>query len=178
MKKRFCPHCGQATVVKQIHEHQRQLCSDERCGFIDWNNPTPVVAAIIRYDKQVLLVHNVAWPPKMLGLVSGFLEANEHPDEAIKREISEETALKTNQLEFLGHYPFPQHNQILFVYHAECQGSIELNEELDRYKLLDINQLQPWEFGTGPAVRDWLQQHREYSASSQGLSILERRTRQ
>ncbi len=92
----------------------------------------------------------------MLGLVSGFLEAREHPDEGIVREILEETNLHTDKLSFLGHYPFAEQNQIILAYHALCSGHIQLNEELDRYKLLDRNALKPWLLGTGPAVRDWL----------------------
>lgn len=152
----FCPRCA-APIEKQTRDgKERHVCSNDSCSFIDWNNPTPVVAVIIEYGQQVMLVHNVGWPPKMLGLVSGFLEADEHPDEAIKREIKEETNLETDSLALIGHYPFSQQNQIIIAYEAKCSGEILLNEELDRYKLLDVEKVIPWEFGTGPAIKDWL----------------------
>lgn len=66
---------------------KRLRCSSGACNFVFWNNPTPVVAAIILIEGQAMLVHHVDWPPKMLGLVTGFLEAGEHPDAAIRREI-------------------------------------------------------------------------------------------
>ena len=160
MKHQFCSQCGQPVQHRSIQGHRRSVCTADGCGHVEWYNPTPVVAAIIRYQGQVLLVHNTDWPPKMLGLVSGFLEFDEHPDAAVKREIKEETNLDTHRLEFIGHYPFPQQNQILLVYAASCDGTITLNEELDRYKLLDVEQLIPWEFGTGPAVKDWLAANR------------------
>ncbi len=153
---KYCPQCGTTTAEQEIGGQLRTVCQSSTCEFIDWRNPTPVVAAIIEYQNQVLLVHNRDWPPKMLGLVSGFLEAEEHPEDAIKREIKEETNLDTQLVEFIGHYPFKQQNQILMVYAAQCSGEIKLNEELDRYKLLSRSKLIPWEFGTGPAVRDWL----------------------
>lgn len=152
----YCPRCASEMREHMKDEKVRHICSSEACGFTDWNNPTPVVAAIIEYESQVLLVHSVGWPPKMLGLVSGFLEADEHPDAAIQREIKEETNLETQALRFLGHYPFSMQNQIIMVYEAKCSGDIQLNEELDRYKLLDVEKVIPWDLGTGPAVKDWL----------------------
>ena len=159
---KYCPLCRSELSKTSVaednsQERPRLVCSSPDCAYTFWNNPTPVVAAIIEYEDQVMLVHHVAWPPKMLALVSGFLEANEHPDEAIKREIKEETALDTEALSFIGHYAFVEQNQILLVYEAKCSGTIALNEELDRYKLLAEEKVVPWPIGTGPAVRDWLQ---------------------
>jgi hypothetical protein len=57
------------------------------CGFTHWNNPTPVLAAVIEYDGQVLLARNAAWPGKMYALITGFMEAGETPQEGIMREI-------------------------------------------------------------------------------------------
>lgn len=152
---KFCPVC-QSELQRGGDDAVRLVCSSVACKYVFWNNPTPVVAAIIEYLGQVLLVHNVEWPPKMLGLVSGFLEANEHPDEAVAREIKEETHLDTGALTFLGHYAFVEQNQLILAYAAECSGEIRLNEELDAYRLIAPEKLKPWEFGTGPAVRDWL----------------------
>ncbi|TNC79957.1 MAG: hypothetical protein C9356_16215 [Oleiphilus sp.] len=70
--------------------------------------------------------------------------------------IQEETNLSTGKLSFIGHYSFVEQNQLIMAYAAECSGEIKLNEELDRYKLLVPENLIPWSFGTGPAVRDWL----------------------
>lgn len=154
---RFCPVCQ--TRLKEDARADgpaRLVCPGESCQYVFWNNPTPVVAAIIVVEGQAMLVHHVEWPAKMLGLVTGFLEAGEHPDGAVKREIKEETNLDTKALRFIGHYMFEQQNQLILAYEAECEGAIRLNEELDRYKLLAPEKLIPWSFGTGPAVRDWL----------------------
>jgi len=154
---KFCPNCANPLDRQTRDSHLRLVCTASDCDFIHWNNPTPVVAAVIEYQEQVLLVHHVGWPPKMLGLVSGFLEAREHPDDAMRREILEETSLRTHRLELLGHYPFPEQNQIIIAYAAGCTGEVSLNDELDRYKLIDPKRVIPWPMGTGPAVKDWLE---------------------
>lgn len=63
------------------------------CGWTHWNNPTPVLAAIVEVNGQVLLARNGAWPEKMFALITGFMEAGESPQEGIAREVKEETNL-------------------------------------------------------------------------------------
>jgi NADH pyrophosphatase NudC (nudix superfamily) len=155
----YCPVCQSELSRETSAEGPvRLVCSGVACQYVFWNNPTPVVAAIIEVEGQVMLVHHVGWPEKMLGLVTGFLEAVEHPDEAVRREIKEETQLDVDALSFIGHYAFVEQNQLILAYHARCSGRIVLNEELDRFKMLSPEKLKPWALGTGPAVRDWLAQ--------------------
>jgi len=162
MSLNYCPKCrSELEHGAEADQVERLKCSNAQCDYVFWNNPTPVVAAIIETQGRVMLVHHVHWPKKMLGLVSGFLESCEHPDEAIKREITEETALQVDALEFIGLYTFAQQNQLIIAYAARCSGEITLNEELDRYKLIEHDNVVPWAFGTGPAVRDWLAQQRK-----------------
>jgi NAD+ diphosphatase len=52
-----------------------------------------VLAAVWRWDGQVLLARNAAWPGKMYALITGFMEAGESPQEGIAREVKEETNL-------------------------------------------------------------------------------------
>ena len=124
-----------------------------------WDNPKPVVAAVIEHQGQIILVRNVGWPEKWFGLVSGFLEREEKPEEAILREIKEETNLDGEIVEFLGHYTFSQMNEIIMAYYVRAEGVIVLNEELEDYKLIQPEKLRPWPFGTGKAVRDWIQRY-------------------
>lgn len=52
-------------------------------------------------------------------------------------------------------------NQIIMVYHCEIKGSININkDELEEYKLQNENEVVPWPFGTGPAIKEWLQKRK------------------
>ena len=64
------------------------------CGYVHWNNPLPVVAAIVEYEGKILLARNAAWPEGMFALITGFLENGETPEEGIAREVLEETSLQ------------------------------------------------------------------------------------
>ena len=134
----------------------RQRCPDKACGFVHWNNPVPVVAAIIEYDGQVLLARNKLWPEKFFGLVTGFLERNEAPQTGVLREVKEEVGLDAKLEGFVGHYDFHQMNQLIIAFHVSATGPITLNDELAEYKLLPPGKVRPWPSGTGHAMRDWL----------------------
>ena len=108
------------------------------CGWTHWNNPTPVLAAIIEYRGQVLLARNAAWPHKMYALITGFMEAGETPQEGIAREIKEETNLDASALNLVGVYDFQRMNQVIIAYHAVADGEVRLSPELVDYRLYDL----------------------------------------
>ncbi|WP_460634186.1 NUDIX domain-containing protein [Larkinella terrae] len=153
----FCPQCASALVLGVAGGRERLVCS-AACGYIFWNNPLPVVGAIVEYtDNSVILIQNRGWPAEWFGLVTGFLEPGEEPDAAILREIKEEIGLEAEIVERLGVYTFYQRNEIIITYHVRARGEIRMDEEeLQAYKIVPIPELKPWPFGTGPAVKDWL----------------------
>ena len=126
------------------------------CGHTHWNNPTPVLAAIIEYGGQVLLARNAAWSHKMYALITGFMEAGETPQQGIAREIKEETDLDVESLKLVGVYDFQRMNQIIVAYHAVAHGEVTLSPELVDYRLYDLPALRCWPAGTGYALADWL----------------------
>ena len=152
---KFCPQCTAPLESRFFDGRDRLICSAE-CGFIHWNNPTPVVAAIIEHEGKVLLARNANWPPNWFALVTGFLEAGETPEEGVLREVEEEIGLKGEIAGFVGNYAFREQNQLLVCFHIRTSGEVKLGEELADYKLEDIDEVKPWPMGTGPALRDWL----------------------
>jgi len=152
----YCPMCGGPLVVAVRGDAERQCCADDACGHIIWDNPTPVVAAIVEHEGRVVLARNVRWPEGMFGLVTGFLEKRETPAEAVVREVKEELDLDGAVRAFVGHYTFSRMNQIIMAYHVAAAGEIRLNEELAEIRHLPHDQVRYWPGGTGWAVRDWL----------------------
>lgn len=126
------------------------------CGWTHWNNPTPVLAAVIQYEDRILLARNAAWPMKMYALITGFMEAGESPQEGIVREIREETSLVAEELNLIGVYDFQRMNQVIIAYHARCSGEVTLSPELVDYRLFAYDQVRCWPAGTGQALADWL----------------------
>jgi len=102
---RFCPRCATPLTWRTQMEDggQKQRLRCPACGWTHWNNPTPVLAAIVEgEDGRVLLARNAAWPPQMFALIAGFMEAGESPQAGVAREVKEETSLDTLASDFVG----------------------------------------------------------------------------
>ena len=155
---RYCPLCGAGLTVRRLHGQDRQICAQGDCSFVYWGNPVPVVAGIVERANRVILVRAQGWPEDWYGLVTGFLEIGEKPEDAVLREVYEELGIDVRHGHFVGAYPFEQLNQIIFTYHVYGEdGPIHLcQEELTAYKEVPIEKLRPWSRGTGPALQDWL----------------------
>ena len=158
---RFCPQCATGLqLVAQMEdggEKQRLRCP--ACGWTHWNNPTPVLAALIELPEhggRLLLARNAAWPAGMFGLVTGFMEAGESPEDGIRREVAEETSLAVDSLALIGAYDFQRMNQLIVAYHAVARGEVRLSPELAEYRLVAPEKMRCWRAGTGYAVADWL----------------------
>ena len=150
----YCPRCATALVVGQHAERDRAACP--ACGWVHWDNPTPVVAALIEFEGKVLLARNRAWPEMMFALVTGFLERDETPPAAVAREVLEETGLHTVASTPIGVYDFRLRNELIIAYHVQAEGTIVLGEELAEVRLLEPARVRPWPIGTGFAVADWM----------------------
>jgi len=155
---RFCPQCATplAWIAQQEDGGEKQRLRCPSCGLTHRNNPTPVLAAVIQYQDQILLARNAAWTHKMYALITGFMEAGETPQDGIAREIGEETSLRVQSLDLIGVYDFQRMNQVIIAYHAVCEGEVHLSPELVDYKLFAYDQVRCWPAGTGHALADWL----------------------
>lgn len=155
---RFCPACATPlewiALMEDGGPKSRLRCPS--CGHTHWNNPTPVLAAIVEYRGQVLLARNAAWPPQMFALITGFMEAGESPQEGIAREVKEETNLDVLSSAIVGAYEFQRMNQVIIAYHVVAEGEVKLSPELLDWRLYDLPQLKCWPAGTGHALADWL----------------------
>lgn len=159
MSYRYCPRCASPLVDAQLGGRMRLACPEPGCGFVHWDSPVPVVAALIECvdrDGQILLARNAEWKQRFFALITGYLERVETPEEGIRREIAEEVSLETESLELIGLYPFERMNQLIIAYHARCRGEIVLGAELAEFILVAPARLKPWPAGTGLAVREWM----------------------
>lgn len=152
----YCPGCAAPLVDKIVDTEPRRACA-AGCGFVHYDNPTPVVAIIVEHEGAVVLAHNKAWPSRnFYGLITGFLERNESPQECAVREVKEELNLDAAEPTLVGVYAFARMNQVIIAFHVHAAGIVRLNEELDDFKHVPPEQCRVWPAGTGLALRDWL----------------------
>ncbi|HEX3010844.1 MAG TPA: NUDIX hydrolase, partial [Syntrophomonadaceae bacterium] len=89
----YCPLCSEKLQEAIIEDRQRQVCP--QCNYVHYINPIPATAAIGERDGQILLIKRGLEPRKGLWTFpSGFMEADETPEEGCLRELFEETGMK------------------------------------------------------------------------------------
>ncbi|MGQ9629878.1 MAG: NUDIX domain-containing protein [bacterium] len=90
----FCIQCGEALVRKpDIDGVERSTCPS--CGWVFYRNPVPAVAGIATVGDKIVFVRRKYNPRAGYWcLPGGFEEYSESPEEAVVREMWEETGLK------------------------------------------------------------------------------------
>lgn len=157
---KFCPDCGKPLSSKIIEGSERAACLDEQCQFVHWNNPVPVVAALVDYAGQYIIARNHQWPAGIFSVITGYLEQNESPQQSVIREVAEELSLHAAIKRFIGVYSFHEQNQVIFCYEVVATGSLKTNHELAEVKLLSPKQLSQYDFPplaiTQNIIKDWI----------------------
>lgn len=160
----YCPYCGARLAARvPAGEHAAQPTCP-RCGFVAYKNAKPCAGAVVVRDGRALLVKRAREP--FLGwwdVPGGYLEYGEHPEDAARRELKEETGLDIRIVRLLGVYvsrygPTEQRTLDL-IYLAEVAGG----EERPADDASEIRWFAPGElpaevaFDSGPAaLHDWV----------------------
>ncbi|MBZ0280727.1 MAG: NUDIX domain-containing protein [Anaerolineae bacterium] len=88
----FCAHCGAAMIQQERYGRLRPVCS--ACGQVVFFDPKVAVCTLIFQDERVLLIQRAGDPKKgFWALPAGFMEWDEDPQDAARRECLEETGL-------------------------------------------------------------------------------------
>jgi 8-oxo-dGTP diphosphatase len=96
---RFCPVCKASL---RVEDGRSAECPE--CGFRAWANSKPTASAVVTDDDGRALLARRAGEPFQgyWDLPGGFLEEGEHPLDALRRELREETGLEVEPQRFLG----------------------------------------------------------------------------
>jgi ADP-ribose pyrophosphatase YjhB (NUDIX family) len=160
---RFCPYCGIELVSGHNPGEDGELPTCTGCGYIAYRNAKPCAGALVVRDGRVLLVRRSRPPFEgWWDVPGGYLEYDEHPEAAARRELREETGYEIRIIGLVGVYPSqygPEGQRTLdLIYLAEIAGG----EERAASDALEIGWFAPDElpsevaFDSGPAsLRDW-----------------------
>jgi NAD+ diphosphatase len=143
---RYCPTCRAELLRRTIDGVERLACTSP-CAFVCWENPTPVVAALVQIEDRFVLARNATWPEGMFSVITGFLEKGELPERAVARETQEELGVVAEEVAFLGHFSLAQFNQLIIAYHIKASGRIAPGDEIREFKLLSASELGAFDFG-------------------------------
>ncbi len=123
-KRRFCGECGAPTRPNDADSGV--VCT--KCGAFFYPVLAPAVIVAIRRGNGLLLAHNSRWQPGLYGLISGFIEAGENAEQAIRREIREEVGLEVTNIRYAGSQSWPFPNALMLGFVADyASGEIKVD---------------------------------------------------
>ena len=146
---KHCPRCAGDLVWREIAERVRPVC--ERCGFTFFFNLKVGAGVLVDVEGKVLLTRRAIEPGKgQWCLPAGFVEYDETPEEAARRECQEETGLAVELDGLFGVYHYrhdPRGRGILILYVAHTVGGeLKAGDDADEVGLFAPDGLPPLAF--------------------------------
>lgn len=115
---KFCGVCG---GPMKFHTDISKRC--EHCGKEVWPQlATAVIVLIHRGPDQVLLARGRNFRTDFYGLIAGFVETGETLEEAVIREVREETGISIKNIRYFGSQPWPYPSGLMIGFHADYDG--------------------------------------------------------
>lgn len=117
---RFCGSCGAPTEHRgaAIVRH----CSNDACGREHFPRVSPVVIMAVERGEEILLGRSHHFPPGVYSVLAGFVDAGESAEQAVHREIFEETALAIRDVRYFASQPWPFPHSLMLGFQAEWAG--------------------------------------------------------
>ncbi len=117
-RHRFCANCGHATDI--VEAGYSRHCP--RCGADHFPRTDPVVIMTVEHDDRLLLGRRAGWPAGRLSVLAGFVSPGESAEEAVMREVEEESGIITRDPVFVASQPWPFPASLMLGFHAISDG--------------------------------------------------------
>jgi NAD+ diphosphatase len=123
-----CPRCGALTTV--VTGGHARLCPVD--GSEHFPRTDPAMITLVTDDAdRALLARNSRWPERRVSILAGFVEPGESAEQAVVREVAEETGIVVDEVRYLGSQPWPMPQSLMLGFWARAAGSqpIRVDEE-------------------------------------------------
>jgi len=120
-KHRFCGLCGNPTVTQSAGHVLR--CSDDGCRRSHFPRLDPAVIVAVTHSDRLLMGRQAVWPDGQYSVVAGFVEAGESLEQAVAREVREETGVVVDSVTYHSSQPWPFPSSIMLGFDAVARTS-------------------------------------------------------
>lgn len=136
----FCAVCGAKTEMSDAG--YRRHCPS--CKSDHFPRTDPVVIMAVRHGHKILLARQKAWEAGMYSAVAGFMEPGETLEQAVAREVFEETGLIVDKVTYVASQPWPFPSSLMIGAIAEAQDTtINVDEvELEHARWFSFDEVR------------------------------------
>jgi len=130
-RQQYCGACGAPTVPQRAGHCMR--CSKEGCAQEFFPRLDPAIIVLVTDGERALLGRQAIWPPGRYSTIAGFVEPGESLEDAIAREVMEETGVPVTGARYDSSQPWPFPASIMIGFRAwarpgsavQCTGELE-----------------------------------------------------
>jgi NAD+ diphosphatase len=90
-----------------------------------------VIMLVADPDDRCLLARNRQWPPRRVSILAGFVEPGESIEQAVVREVAEETGITVSGVRYLGSQPWPMPQSLMLGFRALATGGLDIQVDDD-----------------------------------------------
>jgi NAD+ diphosphatase len=119
-RHRYCANCGSATEVRQAGF--QRFCPVCRAHHFPRTDPVVIMLVVDPRTDRVLLGRQAAWPAGRYSCLAGFVEPGESLEEAVAREVGEESAVSVDDVVYRSSQPWPFPASLMLGFHCRYAG--------------------------------------------------------
>jgi NAD+ diphosphatase len=128
---RYCGRCGAKTLpAKGGHV---LVCTNPACPHEQFPRIDPAIIVLVSDEDRVLLGRQASWPAGRYSTIAGFVEPGESLEDAVAREVLEETGVHVDDIRYHSSqpWPFPSSLMLGFTAHAVTREVHLKDQELE-----------------------------------------------
>jgi NAD+ diphosphatase len=131
-RTRFCSLCGHPVAPRPAS--LAQVCTNPDCAAEHFPRINPAMIVLIHHTDSrgdwCLLGRQAAWKPRVYAAISGYVEPGESAEDAVLREVMEETGIAVQDIRYHSSQPWPFSGSLMLGFHARATSTrITLNDD-------------------------------------------------
>lgn len=115
-RHRFCGVCGAPTLPQRAGHVL--MCSDPACATENFPRIDPAIIVLVSDGERALLGRQASWPPGRYSTIAGFVEQGESLEDAVVREVREETGVEVWDVRYESSQPWPFPSSLMLGFRA------------------------------------------------------------
>lgn len=126
--QKFCGQCGSETRTES--GGNTRACIAEDCGKQFFPRVDPAIIVLVSDRDRCLLGRQSGWPDDRYSTIAGFVEPGESLEDSVRREVMEETNIRTRDIRYHSSQPWPFPSALMLGFTATATSTdIQLNDK-------------------------------------------------
>jgi len=137
----FCGVCGHPNRLQS--SGHKLVCSNEECARQSFPRIDPAIIVLVTHGNACMLGRNGNWPAKRFSTLAGFVEPGESLEDAVVREVFEESGVRLRDIRYVSSqpWPFPASSMCGFYAEAEARQCV-VSDELEELRWYSCEELE------------------------------------